>query len=88
MVVQWIPLYQADFDTVACELATFLSTFPCATFWSSGSDPRDGYDLVAIGWAEETEIDLAAIHSKLESTGKLRATLDAVGIGSVPQLFR
>ena len=88
IVVQWIPLYQSDYDTVSCELATFMSAFPVATFWSSGDDPRDGYDVVAIGWADNTAIDLAEMQQRIDNNERLKANLDEVGIGSVPRLFR
>ena len=66
VAAQWLPLYQSDEDTVRTELATFFSVFPGATVWSNYLD-GDGYDLVLLGRAEESPIDVDAIDRRLEN---------------------
>lgn len=88
IMVQWIPLYQTDWATVSCELATFLSVFPAATLWSSGADRRFGYDIIAVAQLEETPIDLQAVQDRIDSNAELKAALEEVNLGSVVQLFK
>ncbi|TWU23612.1 fused MFS/spermidine synthase [Bythopirellula polymerisocia] len=87
IMVQWIPLYQTDFQTVSCELATFLSVFPSATLWSSGSDRRFGYDIIAVAQAEESPIDLEAVQARIDNNPELKSDLAEVDIDSVVKLF-
>ncbi len=68
VVAQWLPLYESDENTVKTELATFFSVFPGATVWSNYLDV-DGYDLVLMGRAEESPIDVDAMDRRLKSPG-------------------
>ena len=87
IMVQWIPLYQTDWATVSCELATFLKVFPAATLWSSGADRRFGYDIIAVAQADETPIDLQAVQDRIDNNPELKAALKEVDLDSVEKLF-
>jgi spermidine synthase len=65
VAAQWLPLYESDADTVKTELATFFSVFPNATVWSNFLD-GDGYDLVLLGTADATPIDVDALQRRLD----------------------
>jgi predicted membrane-bound spermidine synthase len=65
VVAQWVPLYESDAAVVKSEIATFFQVFPGGTIWSNDVD-GEGYDLVLLGQAGETEIDLDAIQQRLE----------------------
>ncbi|QEG32920.1 Spermidine synthase [Bythopirellula goksoeyrii] len=88
IMVQWIPLYQTDWSTVSCELATFLKVFPAATLWSSGADRMFGYDIIAVAQVDEVPIDLQAVQDRIDSNKKLKSALDEVHLGSVVDLFK
>jgi spermidine synthase len=68
VAAQWLPLYESDENTVKTELATFFSVFPGATVWSNYLDV-DGYDLMLMGRAEESPIDIDVIDRRLKSPG-------------------
>ncbi len=65
VAAQWLPIYESDEATVKTELATFFSVFPNATVWSNYLD-GDGYDLVLLGSAEPSPIDVNAIERRLQ----------------------
>jgi spermidine synthase len=65
VVAQWLPIYESDEETVRSELATFFSVFPDATVWSNYTN-GDGYDLVLLGRAEPSPIDIDAMQRRLD----------------------
>src|SRR5439155_25698549 len=65
VVAQWLPIYESDEETVKSELATFFSVFPNATVWSNYSN-GDGYDLVLLGRADSTPINIDALQQRLD----------------------
>jgi len=65
IVTQWVPLYESDEDTVRSELATFFDVFPNGTVWGNDID-GDGYDVVLLGQAEPTKIDVNAFETRLQ----------------------
>jgi spermidine synthase len=65
VVAQWLPLYESDDETVKTELATFFSVFPKATVWGNYLN-GDGYDLVLLGRAEESPIDVDQMQQRLD----------------------
>jgi spermidine synthase len=90
VVVQWIPLYEKDLATAKCELGTFLKAFPDATLWTSwkNSDGPDlRHDIIAVGQLESTTLDLAAIDRRIQSNKQLKAKLDEVNLGTIPELL-
>ncbi len=68
VVAQWLPIYESDEETVKTELATFFSVFPNATIWSNYVD-GDGYDLVLLGSADPSPIDVHALQQRLDQPG-------------------
>ena len=60
VAAQWLPIYESDEETIKTELATFFSVFPNATMWSNYLN-GDGYDLVLLGTADPTPIDVNAL---------------------------
>jgi spermidine synthase len=88
VVAQWLPLYESDEATVKTQLATFFAVFPDATVWSNYAD-GDGYDLVLVGRADSTAINVDALAARLGQSGYSRvlASLAEVGFPSVVELF-
>jgi spermidine synthase len=80
VVTQWVPLYESDFPTVRSELATFFDAFPQGVVWSN-CNADEGYDVVLLGQAEGTTIDLDAFARRLERDdhAPVAASLKAVG---------
>ncbi len=73
VVAQWLPLYESDEKTVQTELATFFSVFPNATVWSNFLN-GDGYDLVLLGRADDSPIDMDALAERLGKPGYARVS--------------
>ena len=65
VAAQWLPIYESDEETVKTELATFFSVFPNATVWSNYLN-GDGYDLVLLGSADPSPIDVDALQRRLD----------------------
>jgi len=65
VVAQWLPIYDSDPETIRTELATFFSVFPHGTIWSNNYR-GDGYDLVLIGQAEPTHVNLDQLQLRLD----------------------
>ena len=68
VAAQWLPIYESDEETVKTELATFFSVFPDATVWSNYFE-GDGYDLVMLGTAGPTSIDVDDLQQRLDQPG-------------------
>jgi spermidine synthase len=88
IVTQWVPLYESDSAVVKSEIATFFEAFPDGTIWSNDENGK-GYDVVLLGQAGETKIDLDAIGQRLEQPeySAVAQSLDDVGFKSVFDLF-
>ena len=65
VVAQWLPLYDSDAETVKTELATFFDVFPDGTVWSNNMN-GEGYDLILIGQAGATLINVDELQQRLE----------------------
>jgi spermidine synthase len=65
VITQWVPLYESNPDVVKSEFATFFHVFPHGTIWSNDKE-GSGYDVVLLGQAEPTQIDVAALQERLE----------------------
>ena len=88
VITQWVPLYESSRDAVSSELATFFDAFPDGTIW--GNDVEGGgYDVVLLGQAGPTVIDVDAIQRRLvrRDHADVAASLEEVGFGSVVNLF-
>jgi spermidine synthase len=88
VAAQWLPLYESDENTVKTELATFFSVFPDATVWSNYLD-GDGYDLVLLGSADPTPINVDALQRRLDqpSHSAVSASLAEAGFHSAVDLL-
>jgi spermidine synthase len=64
VVTQWVPLYESDPETVQSELATFFDVFPGGTVWANNNNGQ-GYDVVLLGQAGETTIDVDQLEARL-----------------------
>jgi spermidine synthase len=88
VVTQWVPLYETDADTVKSEIATFFDVFPGGTIWANELS-GGGYDIVLLGQAEPTRIDVDAIQQRLNQPAYARVarSLQEVGLGSAIEMF-
>jgi spermidine synthase len=66
IVTQWVPLYESNSDAVKSEIATFFEVFPYGTIWSNDSE-GEGYDIIILGQAESTKIDVEKLRERLDS---------------------
>lgn len=65
IVTQWVPLYESHEDVIKSEMATFFSAFPYGTIWSNDIK-GEGYDVVLLGQAEPTKINVDELQQRLE----------------------
>ncbi|HEY5043983.1 MAG TPA: fused MFS/spermidine synthase, partial [Verrucomicrobiae bacterium] len=88
IVTQWVPLYESDDNVVKSEIATFFAAFPNATIWSNDQSGK-GYDVVLLGQAGETKINLDEILLRLArpENAAVEQSLDYVGFHSAFELF-
>jgi spermidine synthase len=80
VAAQWLPIYESDEETVKTELATFFSVFPNATVWSNYLN-GDGYDLVLLGRADATPIDVNALQQRLNQADYAGVTRSLADVG-------
>jgi spermidine synthase len=66
VVTQWMQLYQTNEEAVKSEIATFFEVFPRGSIFVNNIDGQ-GYDLVLLGQAESTPINIDELASRLES---------------------
>jgi spermidine synthase len=81
VATQWIPMYETDERSVKSEIATFASVFPDTTLWNPDL-LEEGYDLVALGRAEESPIVQADIQARIDAAPRVKESLDAVALRS------
>jgi spermidine synthase len=77
VVTQWIPLYETDIPSVKSEIGTFARVFPDTTLWNPDL-LEEGYDLVALGRAEEHPINEAEIQARIDASPVVKQSLSAV----------
>jgi spermidine synthase len=88
VITQWVPLYESNEDVVRSEFATFFEAFPGGTVW--GNDRNgEGYDVVLLGQAEDTKIDVDATQARLNRPDHARvvASLEDIGMGSAIRML-
>src|SRR6185436_647839 len=56
----FVQLYESNTEAVKSEIATFLEAFPNGVVWGNTNEGK-GYDLVLMGQAEPSKIDVDAI---------------------------
>ena len=86
VITQWVPLYESDLATVKSEIATFFEVFPNATIWANNID-GEGYDVVLLGQAEPTKIDIDQVQQRLDREPKVAESLSQVQINGAAELF-
>ena len=64
VVTQWVPLYESNEEAVKSEIATFFEVFPNGTVWGNRNN-GEGYDVVLLGTAEASNVDVDAIDARL-----------------------
>jgi spermidine synthase len=77
VVTQWIPLYETDERSVKSEIGTFAKVFPDTTLWNPDL-LEEGYDLVALGRAEQTPIVEAAIQARIDAAPRVKQSMNEV----------
>jgi spermidine synthase len=87
-ITQWVPLYESSVDTVRSEIATFFEVFPGGTIWSNDYEGQ-GYDVLLLGQADATTIDLEAMEQRLDRAehSDVAQSLAEVGFKSVTDLL-
>jgi spermidine synthase len=66
VVVQWVPLYESDAETVKSGIATFFEAFPDGVIWSNDTAFEEGYDVVLFGQVGPLRIDLEELQRRLD----------------------
>ena len=66
VVTQFVQLYESTEEAAKSEIATFFEVFPNGSLFVNNVN-HGGYDLVMLGQAEPTVIDVDALNRKLES---------------------
>lgn len=88
VMTQWVPLYESGVDVVRSEVATFFHVFPGGTIWSNDYE-GEGYDVVLLGQADATRIDVGALGQRLDRADYLAVaqSLAEVGFHSIIDLL-
>ena len=86
VVTQWIPLYETDERSVKSEIGTFAAVFPDTTLWNPDI-LEEGYDLVALGRAQESPIVEGEIQKRIDAAPRLKQSLDAVLLRSAGDIL-
>ncbi len=86
VVTQWIPMYETDVRSVKSEIGTFASVFPDTTLWNPDL-LEEGYDLVALGRAEQSTISQAAIQDRLDAAPRVKQSLAEVVLMSAGDIL-
>ena len=93
VVTLFVQLYESNTAAVKSEIATFLEVFPNGVVWGNTNNGA-GYDLVLLGQAEPTRIDVEAVQQRLRQpemlpvAQSLGADRHVLGRGSVLELCR
>ena len=84
----FVQLYESNSAAVKSEIATFLDAFPNGVVWGNTNEGK-GYDLVLLGQAEPTKIDVDAIEARLQRPeyAPVKNSLTQIGMHSAIDLF-
>jgi spermidine synthase len=87
-VTLFVQLYESNTAAVKSEIATFLEVFPGGVVWGNTNNGA-GYDLVLLGQAEPTRIDVEAVQQRLSQAEMLPVarSLGEIGMYSAVDLF-
>jgi spermidine synthase len=88
VVTVFVQLYASGTAAVKSEMATFFEAFPNGTVWDN-TVRGQGYDIVLLGQAEPTPIDVDAMDRRLKSPeyAEVARSLDQIGLGSALALL-
>jgi spermidine synthase len=88
VVTQFVQLYESTEEAVKSEIATFFEVFPNGSLFVNNVN-GGGYDLVMLGQAEPTVIDVDELTRKLESPeyAAVAQSLREIGFYSAPNLL-
>src|SRR5215468_6720580 len=88
VVTQFVQLYESNEEAVKSEIATFFEVFPHGSVWVNNVSGQ-GYDLVMLGQAEPTKINVDKLEARLNSAGyaPLTRSLSEIGIYSAVDLL-
>ena len=88
VVTQFVQLYESNEEAVKSEIATFFEVFPHGLVFAN-TVAGQGYDVVLVGQAEPTRIDVDKMEARLNSAGyaPLTRSLSEIGIYSAVDLL-
>ena len=88
VVTIFVQLYQTSEEAVKSELATFFEVFPEGVIFGNTQD-GEGYDLVLLGQAEATTINIDAVEARLQRPEyqAVAQSLAELGFHSAVDLF-
>jgi spermidine synthase len=88
VVTQFVQLYESTEEAAKSEIATFFEVFPHGSLFVNNVN-GGGYDLVMLGQAEPTVIDVDELSKRLESTEyqHVAQSLREIGFYSAPNLL-
>jgi spermidine synthase len=86
VATQWIPLYETDERSVKSEIGTFAKVFPDTTLWNPDL-LEEGYDLVALGRAEQTPIVEGTLQARIDAAPRVKQSLDQVMLKSAGDIL-
>lgn len=88
VVTLFVQLYESNTEAVKSEVATFLEAFPNGMVFGNTNNGQ-GYDMVLLGQAEGTTINLDEIQAKLQRPeyAQVAQSLAEVGMYNVVDLF-
>jgi spermidine synthase len=87
-VTLFVQLYESNTAAVKSEIATFLEVFPGGVVWGNTNNGA-GYDLVLLGQAEPTRIDVDEVqrHLKRPEMAPVARSLGEIGMHSAVDVF-
>jgi spermidine synthase len=88
VVTVFVQLYESGTMAVKSEIATFFEVFPDGIIWGNTYN-GEGYDVVLMGQAEPTHIDVDAMEAQLSSPAfaQVAQSLREIGFGSATDLL-
>ena len=88
VVTLFVQLYESNPEAVKSEIATFMEAFPNGVVWGNTNNGA-GYDLVLLGQAEDTKIDVDAIQARLgrPEYAPVVQSMREIGMNSAVDLF-
>jgi spermidine synthase len=88
VVTQFVQLYESNEEAVKSEIATFFEVFPNGVVFAN-TVAGQGYDVVLVGQAEPTRIDIDKLQARLNSPeyAPMTRSLSDIGIFSAVDLL-